>query len=203
MVREQFVLKRALLMSLVDATPVAIPAGVESQLRLPWSEEGFLPFKEIAMTSTQLLKSPLVTGWGTGQDCWDRDKRSAMATELVQRLTALSKLSVREVVVSGEFVELLSDPESIEGYFRIDGDRFPLPLLNEFLAVFEPRLSWGSVPGHDTDALVRLYPVFCYVRDGNLLEVSTAPVEHFHTDALGREKGVVRLGFSGKCKEVT
>jgi hypothetical protein len=169
------------------------PDIIAPKVLLPWSDDGLLPFVEIEMSPAQLLDCSLVTGTETSSDAWDLGKRKRMARDLLLAAQALSKIESHSIIISGEFVERLADPVSIEGYFEVQGDRFALPALHEYLSVLEPRLDWSSLLGRQSEALVKLYPVLVFTNDGTVLKAPTAPIERFHQDSEGRQKGVVRL----------
>lgn len=170
---------------------------VEPKVLLPWSENGLLEFIEIEMSPAQLLDSSLVTGSDVTTECWDLSKRRTIAERLLLAGNALSKVGVTSIVVSGEFVERLADPVGIEGFFEIDGSKFAMPQLHEFLKVIEPRLDWSALLGKQSESLVNLYPVLLFKSGKFISKAPTVPTEGFYLDSEGRKKGVVRLSSLG------
>lgn len=191
---QRFVLEHDLLVCLIENS-LSFDSPGEANVVLPWTEAGLLPVAEIEMSPAQLLDCSLVTGTETLADAWDLAKRRRMARELLMAGQALTKVGVNSIIVSGEFVEHLSDPVSVEGYFYVRGDKFALPALYEYVTGLEPRIDWSSLLGRPSEALVNLYPVLVFTLNGTVLKAPTAPMERFHQDSEGRQKGVVRLTF--------
>jgi len=164
------------------------------KLLLPWDEQGLLPFKQITMNAEQLVDSPFVSGYGSNVRCWDSKRRLSIARDLIECLKTLSLFGIHEAIVGGEFVERVAEPASAEGYFRLDGDAFKLPQLQEFLATVEPCRSWAWFPSGDasSEPLVRLYPVLCYRRK-TVIEIPPVALDYFHKDSSGKHKGVIQL----------
>jgi hypothetical protein len=189
-----FFVREDLLMSLVSESGPQEEVHTEPKVLLPWNEDGLLPFRHITMTSQEVLDSPFVTGLGAKASGWDQRQRYDIAKELESCARTLSFVGITEIIVGGEFVEEIADPESIQGFFRFDGDKLPLSLLDDYLRSANSTKHWPWLTGNSRKrpALVNLFPVPCYRRE-TVIEVLPLPLEHFYKDSDGREKGVVRL----------
>ncbi len=158
-----------------------------------FTNDGYLPPADYALTLDELRRSMLVVGPDTGYPNWDGDWRARLVDNFEILVHQLWSVGITEIFADGSFVEDKEHPNDIDGYFECNLMELASGRLQTALNLLDPHKIWTWDPssrkayrGYPKKQLpmwhqyrVELYPHFGQlsgIRDqhGNELEFPSA-----------------------------
>ncbi len=175
-----------------------------------FDESGVLPPGEYELTLGQLRDSVLVTGPDSDHPGWDVLWRWELVDRFETLVLQLWHVGVKEVFIGGSFVEDVSHPVDIDGYFTCDLNQFASGELEQELNLLDPHKIWTWDPAQRRpyrnypkkqlpmwhQYRVDLYPHFSqwdWLKDSKGLSLEF-PAAFRRSRLNGRLRGIVKIG---------